>query len=172
MRKALKKNKQLRQKADAEYAPGAMVIIAKRLAKAIYTPFWCLSNFSREILHKLSRQCGSEIIEGHLVAEHVHMCLQVPPKYSLASVIGFLKGKCTVRIHRELLNNRRATGKHFWARRYCVSTVGLDEAMIRRYIREQESTDSGQDSLFAEFARFTGKQEQACCRRQLRVPRR
>lgn len=83
------------------------------------------------------------------MGDHVHMCLLVAPKHSFLSVIGFLKGKSAVRIHREL-GNRRVSGKHFWARGYCVSTVGLDEETIRRYIREQESADSRQDSLFSE----------------------
>ena len=104
----------------------------------------------RGILHDLARQRGVEILEGHLLGDHVHMCLRVAPKHSFSSVIGFLKGKSAVRIHREVLNNRRVTGKHFWARGYCVSTVGLDEATIRRYIREQEASDSQQGSLFSE----------------------
>ena len=60
--------------------------------------------------------------------DHVHLCLSIPPKYSVAHTIGFLKGKSAVRIHRELLKERRMTGLHFWATGYCVSTVGLDEA--------------------------------------------
>lgn len=65
------------------------------------------------------------------------MCLRVAPKYRIAGVIGFLKGKSAVRIHREL-GHHRMTGLHFWSRGYCVSTGGLDEETIRRYIREQE----------------------------------
>ncbi len=79
--------------------------------------------------------------------DHVHMCLRVPPKFSIAMVIGFLKGKSAVRIHR-CLGNKRVTGLHFWSRGYCVSTVGLDEATIRKYIREQEKHESQQPSLF------------------------
>jgi len=75
--------------------------------------------------------------------DHVHMCLKVAPKYSISYVIGFLKGKSAVRIHRAL-GYQRMTGMHFWSRGYCVSTVGLDEETIRRYIREQEENDSGQ----------------------------
>jgi len=59
--------------------------------------------------------------------EHVHLCLSIPPKYSVAHTIGFLKGKSAVRIHRDLPRERRMTGLHFWATGYCVSTVGLDE---------------------------------------------
>ena len=79
--------------------------------------------------------------------DHVHLCLSIPPKYSVSHTIGFLKGKSAVRIHRELLNKKRMTGLHFWARGYCVSTVGLDEAAVRRYIREQEKWDAGQESF-------------------------
>ncbi len=100
-----------------------------------------------EILRDLCRQRGVEIIEGHLMPDHVHMCLRVPPKFSIAMVIGFLKGKSAVRIHRRF-GNKKVTGLHFWSRGYCVSTVGLDEATIRKYIREQEKYESQQPSLF------------------------
>jgi len=76
------------------------------------------------------------------------MCLSIPPKYSVAHTIGFLKGKSAVRIHRELLKERRMTGLHFWAAGYCVSTVGFDEEQVRRYIRDQEKKDRGQGELF------------------------
>ena len=85
-----------------------------------------------------------ELLEGHLMADHVHMCLRVPPKFSIAFVIGFLKGKSAVLIRRRLLGHRRVTGMHFWVRGYCVSTVGLDEETIRQYIREQEVLESNQ----------------------------
>jgi putative transposase len=71
--------------------------------------------------------------------DHVHLCLGIPPKYSVAHTIGFL-----IRIHRELLHERWMTGLHFWAAGYCVSTVGLDEARVRRYIREQEELERRQ----------------------------
>ena len=100
----------------------------------------------RAVLLDLSRQIGVDVLEGHLMPDHVHMCLRVAPKYSVAHVIGFLKGKSAVRIHREL-GHQRMTGRHFWSRGYCVSTVGLDEETIRRYIREQEDRDSNQQRL-------------------------
>ena len=99
------------------------------------------------ILRELCRQKGVELLEGHLMSDHVHMCLSVPPKYSVAHVIGFIKGKSAVRIHRELLHERRMTGLHFWATGYSVSTVGLDEDRIRKYVREQEKLESGQGEL-------------------------
>ena len=100
-----------------------------------------------EIIRDLCRQRGIDLLEGHLMADHVHMCLRVPPKQSIAFAIGFLKGKSAVRIHRKS-GNKRVTGLHFLARGYCVSTVGLDEATVRKYIREQEKADKQQLDLF------------------------
>ena len=99
------------------------------------------------ILRELCRQRGVDLVEGHVATDHVHMCLSIPPKYSVAHTVGFLKGKSAVRIHRELLHERRMTGLHFWATGYCVSTVGLDEDRIRKYIREQEKLAGGQGEL-------------------------
>ena len=79
--------------------------------------------------------------------DHVHLCLAIPPKYSVAYTIGFLKGKSAIRIHRQYEQDRRVWGKHFWSQGYCVSTVGLDEEQIRQYIREQEKFESGQNTL-------------------------
>lgn len=100
-----------------------------------------------EILRDLARQRGVEVVEGTLRPDHVHMCISVPPKYSVAFVIGFLKGKSAVRIHRHLYRHDKPTPKHFWSRGYCVSTVGLDETTIREYIRQQESFEREQMEL-------------------------
>ncbi len=79
---------------------------------------------------------------------HIHMLLMIPPKYSVANTVGFLKGKSAIRIFREYLNVRRNfTGRHFWARGYCVRTVGLDEKMIREYIKNQEREEKRQEQL-------------------------
>jgi putative transposase len=86
-------------------------------------------------------------MEGHAMPDHIHLCLSIPPKYSVAFVLGFLKGKSAVRIHRELLHERRMSGLSFWAQGYCVSTVGLDEARVRQYIREQEELENRQGEL-------------------------
>ena len=118
-----------------------VVIVPKYRQKKLYGKF---RSRVGDILHELSRQKGVEILEGHLMADHVHMCLRVPPKYSIALIIGFLKGKSAVLIHRKILKTKKATGLHFWARGYCVSTVGLDEEKVRKYIREQEKKEMQQ----------------------------
>jgi putative transposase len=92
----------------------------------------------------LCRQRGVELLEGHCMAGHLHMCVSVPPKYSVAHTLGFLQGKSAVRIHQERLHERRMTGLHFWAAGSCVSTVGLDEAQVRPDIREQEELERRQ----------------------------
>ncbi len=100
------------------------------------------------ILRQLCEQEGVELVEGHALADHVHLCLSIPPKYSVANTIGFLKGKSAIRIHREYLGKQRGfTGYHFWARGYCVSTIGLDEETIRQYIRKQEEEEKRQEEL-------------------------
>ena len=122
-----------------------VVFIPKYRRKVIYGKIRALIG---PILRDLCEQKGIELLEGHAMSDHVHLCLGIPPKYSVAYTIGFLKGKSAVRIHRELLNERRMTGLHFWATGYCVSTVGRDEAAVRQYIREQEDRDCQQGNLF------------------------
>jgi len=100
-----------------------------------------------EILRDLWRQRGVELLEGRAMPDHIHMCLSIPPKYSVSHTLGFLKGKSAVRIHRELLQERRMTGLHFWATGYWMSTVGADEEKVRGYIREQEKLETGQGDL-------------------------
>jgi putative transposase len=121
-----------------------VVIIPKYRKKVLYGQ---LRKQIGPILRELCRQRGVELLEGHTMSDHVHMCLSIPPKFSVAYTVGFLKGKSAVRIHRELVRERRMTGLHFWATGYCVSTVGLDEERIRKYIREQEKLESGQGEL-------------------------
>ena len=108
-----------------------VVIIPKYRRKVLYGR---LRRRVGQILRELCEQRGVELIEGKAMADHVHLCLSIPPKYSVAHTIGFLKGKSAVQIHRRLLRERR-TGLHFWSTGYCVSTVGLDEARVRAYIR-------------------------------------
>ena len=101
-----------------------------------------------KVLRELCRQHGVELVEGHAMADHVHLCLNIAPKFSVANTVGFLKGKSAIRIHREYLKRKRQfTGFHFWARGYCVSTIGLEEQVIREYIRNQEAEEQRQESL-------------------------
>ncbi len=115
-----------------------VVFVPKYRQKKLYGKF---RRKVGDIFRHLCRQRGVELLEGHLMPDYVHMCLKIPPKYSVAHAIGFLKGKSAVRIHREILDNKRVTGLHFWARGYCVSTIGLDEDTIKKYIREQEDNE-------------------------------
>ena len=98
------------------------------------------------IFHELARQKECRIVEGHLMPDHVHMCIEIPPKYSVASVIGFLKGKSAIAIARQFKGKQRNfSGEAFWARGYAVSTVGFELEAVKRYIREQDIVDkSGQ----------------------------
>ena len=121
-----------------------IVFIPKYRQKVIYGK---LRSKIGTILRELCRQKGVELLEGKAMSDHIHLCLSIPPKYSVSHVVGYLKGKSAIRIHRELLGERRMTNLHFWAKGYCVSTVGYDEAAVRRYIREQEERDSGQMSI-------------------------
>ncbi len=100
------------------------------------------------ILRDFREQRGINLLEGHAMSDDVHLCMSIPPKYSVAYSIGFLKGKSAMRIHRELLHERRMARLHFWATGYWVSTVGRDEAAVRHYIREQEARDRQQGMLF------------------------
>jgi putative transposase len=86
------------------------------------------------------------VVEGHVMPDHVHMCLSIPPKLSVAFPIGFLKGKSAVRFHRQM-GEKRVFGLHFWAVGYCVSTVGLDEQTIREYIQQQEKLETDQNKF-------------------------
>ena len=99
-----------------------------------------------KIIRELCRQKDVELVEGKAMPDHVQMLLKVPPKYSIAMTLGYLKGKSAIRIHREVLRTKGTLfGREFWARGYCVSTVGLDEEEIRKYIREQEKLDQDLD---------------------------
>ena len=122
-----------------------VVFAQKYRKKAIYGR---LRRDIGSILRKLCDENNVELIEGKAMPDHIHLCLSIPPKYSVAHTVGFLKGKSAIRIHREYLGRKRnLTGYHFWSRGYCVSTVGLDEEAVREYIREQEEEDKKADQL-------------------------
>jgi putative transposase len=95
-----------------------------------------------EIFRQLCRYRGIDILEGHAMPDHVHMCLSIPPKFSVSMTVGYIKGKSAIRIHREIMGQKRQfTGLHFWAPGYCVSTIGLDEDQIREYVKNQEQLE-------------------------------
>lgn len=101
-----------------------------------------------EVFRRLAEQRESRVEEGHLMPDHVHMMLSVPPKYAVSQVVGYVKGKSAIHIARTYGGKRRNfVGQHFWARGYFVSTVGRDEAVIREYIRNQEKEDARLDQL-------------------------
>ena len=101
-----------------------------------------------EIFHSLARQKESLIEEGHLMQDHVHMMISIPPKFSVSQVIGFIKGKSAIQIARNYFGRQgNFVGQHFWARGYFVSNVGRDEQVIREYIRHQEKEDRRLDQL-------------------------
>ena len=101
-----------------------------------------------EVFHTLAAQKESKIIEGHMMIDHVHMMISIPPKYAVSQVVGFIKGKSALHLARVYGERKRNfVGQHFWARGYFVSTVGRDEAVIREYIRNQEKEDQRLEQL-------------------------
>jgi putative transposase len=99
------------------------------------------------VFRQLAFQKESEIVEGSMKVDHVHMLVSIPPKYSVAQVVGYVKGKSAIWIARATGRNRNFVGQNFWARGYCVSTIGLDEKTIQEYIRAQEEADKKLDQL-------------------------
>ncbi len=103
-----------------------------------------LGQVFKELAH--NREC--EVLEGHMMPDHVHMLVSIPPKYAVAQVIGYIKGKSAIHVARNYLGQKKNfTGAHFWARGYHVSTVGRDEQTIREYIKAQEHEDRRIDQL-------------------------
>jgi len=116
-----------------------IVFIPKYRRKAIYGE---LRQYLGEVLKALARQKESEVEEGHLMPDHVHVLMSIPPKYSVAQVIGYIKGKSAIHIARNYSGRKRNfVGQNFWARGYFVSTVGQDEQAVREYIQDQERED-------------------------------
>ena len=100
------------------------------------------------VFHELARQRESKIHKGHLHGDHVHMYISIPPKYAVAQVIGFIKGKSAIHIARTFGGRaRNFTGENFWARGHFASTVGRDEKVISEYIRRQEAEDKRLDQM-------------------------
>ena len=116
-----------------------VVFIPKLRRKVLYGE---LRRYLREVFRSLAVQKESRIEEGHLMLDHVHMMIAIPPKYAVSQVVGFIKGKSAIHLARVYGERKRNfVGQHFWAWGYFVSTVGRDEAVIRAYIRNQELED-------------------------------
>jgi putative transposase len=122
-----------------------LVFIPKYRRKTLYV---ALRQQLGEVFRQLAMQRESRIEEGHLGSDHVHMLVSIPPKYSVAQVVGYLKGKSAIYIARTFMGKpRNFTGENFWVRGYFVSTVGRDEKLIREYIQNQEKEDQRIDQL-------------------------
>ena len=122
-----------------------VVFIPKSRRKTLYAE---LRRHLAEVFRELARQRESKIGEGHLMPDHVHMMISIPPKYSVSQVVGYIKGKSAIHLARVYGEKRRNfVGQHFWARGYFVSTVGRDEEVIRQYIRHQEAEDKRMEQV-------------------------
>ncbi len=122
-----------------------VVFIPKCRRKTLYGD---LRQYLGEVFRRLAQQKESRIEEGHLLSDHVHMLIAIPPKYAVAQVVGFIKGKSAIHLARVYGERKRNfVGQHFWARGYFVSTVGRDEGVIRAYIQKQEREDARLDQL-------------------------
>ena len=122
-----------------------VVFIPKCRRKVLYAQ---LRRDLGTVFRELAEQKECKVEEGHLMPDHVHMLLSVPPKYSVSNVMGFIKGKSAIHIARVYAGRRRNfVGQHFWARGYWVSTVGKNEAAVRQYIQNQEKEDKRLEQL-------------------------
>ena len=122
-----------------------VVWIPKYRKKTLYVQ---LRRYLGETFRDLAQQRECDILEGHLLPDHVHVLISIPPKYSVSQVVGYLKGKSAIQIARTFMGrNKNFTSQHFWARGYFVSTVGTDEETVREYIRQQEQEEIRLDQL-------------------------
>ncbi|TBU86621.1 IS200/IS605 family transposase [Phytopseudomonas dryadis] len=122
-----------------------VVFIPKCRRRTLYVE---LRKYLGEVFRRLAEQKECRIEEGHLMPDHVHMLLKIPPKYAVSQVVGYIKGKSAIHLARVYGERKRNfVGQSFWARGYFVSTVGRDEAVIRAYIQNQEAEDKRLDQL-------------------------
>jgi putative transposase len=122
-----------------------IVFIPKYRRKALYG---AIKRHLGIIFHELARQKECVIEEGHIMPDHVHMLISIPPKRSVSEIVGFIKGKSAIQIARQFMNREKNyTGCHFWARGYFVSTVGRNEEVVKKYIQEQDKRDRAADQL-------------------------
>lgn len=120
-----------------------IVFIPKCRRKALYGQ---VRQHLGAFFHQLAGQRESKIPEGNLCSDHVHILIEIPPKYSVSHVVGYIKGKSAIYVARDFMGrHRNYKGYHFWARGYFVTTVGIDEDVIRNYIRNQEQNDQKRD---------------------------
>jgi putative transposase len=122
-----------------------VIFIPKYRRKKLYGE---LRKHLGDVLRNLAAQKESRVEEGHLMPDHVHMLISIPPKYAVSQVVGFMKGKSAIHLARTYGERKQNfAGQHFWARGYLVSTVGRDEKAIRDYIRNQEAEDQRLDQM-------------------------
>jgi putative transposase len=122
-----------------------VVWIPKYRKKSLYGE---LRRYLGSTFRELAMQRESQVIEGHLLPDHIHVLISIPPKYAVSQVVGYLKGKSAIHIARTYMGRKKNfTGQHFWARGYFVSTVGADEETICEYIRRQEQEDRRLDQM-------------------------
>ena len=122
-----------------------VIFIPKRRRRTLYGE---LRKHLGEVFRALAAQKESRILEGHLMPDHVHIMIAIPPKYVVSQVVGFIKGKSAIYLARVYGERKRNfVGQHFWARGYFVSTVGRDEAVVREHIKKQEQEDERLDQL-------------------------
>jgi len=126
-----------------------VVFIPKCRKKALYGK---VRKYLGTVFHELASQRGSRILEGHMVQDHVHMLIKIPPKYAVSEVIGYIKGKSAIAVARQFGDRKRNfNGERLWARGYAVSTVGFEENQMRDYIRSQEQLDGQGSGETGEF---------------------
>jgi putative transposase len=122
-----------------------VVWIPKCRKKKLYAD---IAKYLEKTFHELAMRRESRIVEGHICPYHIHTLIEIPPKYSIVQVVGYIKGKSAIHIARTYRGRKQnLTGKNFWVKGYCVSTEGRDEESIKKYIREQEVEDKRLDQL-------------------------
>ena len=138
-----------------------VVFIPKYRRKTLYVE---LRRHLGDVFRKLAEQKESRVEEGHLLPDHVHMLISIPPKYAVSQVIGFIKGKSAIHLARVYGEKKQNfVGQHFWARGYFVSTVGRDTEVIREYIRKQEDEDKRLDQMNLWLVNATGSFDPGAC---------
>jgi len=126
-----------------------VVFVPKGRKRVLYGK---IREFLGPVFRELARQRESEIVEGHMVQDHVHMLIKIPPKHAVAEVIGYVKGKSAIAVARQFGGRKKNfSGENFWGRGYAVSTVGFEEEEVRKYIRHQERLDDGHKPEEGEF---------------------